>query len=268
MPAGLDGRVWVPILPSRPILLTLPPSHRIQRGWKKGFECSSIGHEIEERRDEESRGAALTRSRPGSSRGLAGRRRRDGEVGPVDGLGQDAPGRHLALAAEPADDGQPLPGLELSDLPRLGTQARSDLQRRLLADLRREAPALGRSGLQRMLGLGLACHRRGIRAGAWGPDLVPRKSADVPGPQRLSRGDVLHLLVQSHSGRDGQGRGALPPGDRDHRQDARRAAHARTARPRCPRRQGAIARGGIHARRSEPLGVRARSAFPSLLCRR
>src|SRR5207249_5325882 len=129
-----------------------------------------------------------------ASRGLAGRRRRDGEAGPVDGLGQDAPGRYLTLAAEPADNRQPLPGLQLSDLPRLGTQTRPDLQRRLLADLRREASALGRSGLQRMLGLGLAGHRRGIRAGARGPDLLPRKPADVPGPQRLSRGDVLHLL--------------------------------------------------------------------------
>src|SRR5437867_7813809 len=122
---------------------------------------SSIWSGRESQRNEEGRRAWLG--------GLAGRRRRDGEAGPVDGLGQDSPGRHFALAAEPADDCQPLPGLQFPDLSGLGAKTHSDLQRRLLADLRREAPEFDGPVLQRMLGLGLAGHRRGAGTGGGRP---------------------------------------------------------------------------------------------------
>ncbi len=130
-------------------------------------------------------------------------------------------------------------GVELPDLARLGSRARPDLQRRLLADLRRQAPDLDGAGFQRVLGVGLARDRRGVRARARGRDVVPREPAHVPRPQRLPRGDVLHLLVQPHPRRNRRGRRSLSPGHRDHDQDAERAAHAHACAiwPRAPARR-------------------------------
>lgn len=69
------------------------------------------------------------------SGGLAGRRWRNGQSHPRNGLGQDSPGPYRVLAAELAHYGQPLPRLQLSHVIGVGPQARTDLQRWLLADL-------------------------------------------------------------------------------------------------------------------------------------
>ena len=143
----------------------------------------------------------------------------------------------------------------------LGPAARPDLQRRLLADLRRQASRLDGPGLQRVLGLGVAGHRRGVRARPARRDLLPRKPADVPRPQWLPRGDLLHLLVQPHPRRDRRASAAVPPGDRDHRPDAERAAHAGAARSRRARGSGAERRGGVRAHRRDARRLRLRVPF-------
>ena len=63
-----------------------------------------------------------------------------------------------------------------------------------------------------MLVLGLAGHRRRLRAVRRDRrDDVRHRYPDVPRPQRVPRGDLLHLLVQPHPRRVGRGRRDLPP---------------------------------------------------------
>src|SRR5258708_1824911 len=96
------------------------------------------------------------------SRQLVGGRRRDGQAGPVDGLGSHDAWTHRRMAAEPPDDGQSVPGIQLPHLAGLGSGSCADLQRRLLADLRWEAPALHGPGFHRMLGLAMPPDRRAL----------------------------------------------------------------------------------------------------------
>ena len=150
---------------------------------------------------------------------------------------QTALGPIDAVAREPAHDGLADARLLVPDQRDLGPGRGADLEQGLLARLRREAPARVRQRLPRVLGLRVAGDRRRVRDGPQRRDGVPREPADVPGPQRLPRGDLVHVLAEPDPRRDGRGRRPVPPGRRDDRAHARGPAHARAARPRRLRRR-------------------------------
>jgi hypothetical protein len=188
-------------------------------------------------------------------------RGRDGPADPVEGLGGDAAGAARKLAAEPEDHRQPVPGLQLPDQHHLGPGQQPDLQRRLPGGVRRGAPARPGRGLHRDLEVGLAGDRGAVRAGARGPHLLPREPAHVPAAQRLSRGDLLHLLAQPHPRRERRDRRPLSSRHRDHGDDAGRAAHAPAARPQRPHGRGAHDRRGLPSRHRHDRRARVRPAL-------
>ena len=112
--------------------------------------------------------------------------------------------------------------------PSPGGPAHADLQRRLLADLRRQAPRLDGPGLLGVLGVGVAGHRRVVRARA--ARARPRSSR-TSGCSWTGNGylEETFFTFSFSPIRDeiGRRRRPVPPGDRDDRQDAERAPHAR-----------------------------------------
>src|SRR5215218_10942801 len=129
---------------------------------------------------------------------LAGRRR-DGQGRTRHRLVRDSARPYRVVAAEPAHDRQPLPRIEFPDQHHLGPGPDPDLQRRLLANLWRQASAIDGSGLQGVLVLRLAGDWRGVRTGRRRAGRLPREQPHVPRPVRLPGGNLLHVLLQPDS---------------------------------------------------------------------
>ena len=87
---------------------------------------------------------------------MASGRRKNGRTDPLDGLEQDSAGPDRIMASKPPHNCQPLPCFKLSYLAGLRSTACADLQRRLLADLRRKTPSCNGNRLQRVLGFSMA----------------------------------------------------------------------------------------------------------------
>src|ERR1700733_13182106 len=104
---------------------------------------------------------------------MASGRRKNGRTDPLDGLEQDSAGPDRIMASKPPHNCQPLPCFKLSYLAGLRSTACADLQRRLLADLRRKTPSCNGNRLQRVLGFSMARDRRSVYARARGGDFVP-----------------------------------------------------------------------------------------------
>ena len=178
-------------------------------------------------------------SNHGAERWLVG----GGEMGKLirPWTGPHAARSHRVVAAEPAHDGQPLPRLELPDLARVGAQHTQIYNDGYWPICGAKHPASMGQDFTECWASAWPVIGEAFERALRGRDVVPREPADVPGPQRLPRGDVLHVLVQPDPRRVGRRRRPVPPGHRDDRQDAERAAHAPLARPR--RTDGQVALG-------------------------
>ena len=147
-----------------------------------------------------------------------------GELGALDprqGLVAHAARPARELAAEPEDHPRHPAQLPLPHVRVLGAGAHQDLQRRLPADHRPQAPVGAGPAGPRGLAGDLERHRaaRGPRPRRR-PDLLRRPDA-VHGAQRVPRGGLLHVLLQPRARRIGRRRRHVL---RLHRDDGARAS--------------------------------------------
>ena len=142
----------------------------------------------------------------------------------------------------------------LRDVDAVGTGAHVLLQRRLSADRRHQARLGARRARRQGVGGDLARHRAAHRArpAARRSDLG-RGAAAVPRAQRLSRGDLPHVLVQSGVRRREPHRRHAVRRHRSDRARDRRTAAARAARPRGALGRRRQRRGDAASRRCDVL---------------
>jgi hypothetical protein len=127
------------------------------------------------------------------------------------------------VAAEPPHLGEHLPQLPDAGARVVGTAAGDALQRRLPPPHRREASRGAGTAGSRVLAGDLARHRSNARRGALAGRVHLLRRSDAPaGAEGLSRGVLLHLLLQPDPRRGRRGRRRLLLGGGDDVAGARR----------------------------------------------
>jgi hypothetical protein len=196
---------------------------------------------------------------PGATGGLVSGRQRAQRADAGARLGGDQAGAAGELARGAARAAAHDARLALRDVARVGTRSRVFLQRRLCADAGAEAS----DGARAADAAGLAGDLRRYRGPDPGGDAGRRRhlgqgAAAAAGAQRLSRGDLSHLLLQSAARRPRRRRGADVRGERGDRagDQPAPAGHAGRARRRAAQHpdagRGAGAGAGDAGR--EPVG--------------
>ena len=252
-----DPRAWPATISPKLSPSLAPASRHGSRECLFSLEKTSL-EPLGSSRDERIRNAGRSAGRRiGSGRSFAGReravprrRRRDGRAHARAQLAARRSARRR-MAAQPEDRGAHHADLAPADLDRLGPRADLPLQRSLQVDHRRQASLGAGPADRRGLARDLARHRPDARhrhAGRRGH--LRRRAAPDHGAQRLSRRDLLHLLLQPDPRRRRRRR-------RHHlRQYRRHAARHRRA----PARLAARTRGGHGRCAHAGAGLRAQRA--------